>query len=233
MQLICLLPFCLITILFKFCVQQARCTQQIPNSAFPLDHISGGAYHSRLVCMVCVHFFCSSFRDVRSRCVPCMLAYSFLPLAWTSECSTVFLCGHGTFCSRTVCTAAQVSFTTVSAVYYNTEWYSHIKALQTRVKCFNTIRKSLNSSCRLLSTVESPASRTRCSPVHPKPPLSRGKLHRRGQRRAPRRVPVKSLRAGASQRRTVEQNTRSEWGAPPLAKTLRVRTHQSIVIYKK
>ena len=62
---------------------------------------------------IILHDLCSLFlhrvrpqffllRRAASLCFPCMLACSFLLLAWPTECSTMFVCGHGSFCCRTL-----------------------------------------------------------------------------------------------------------------------------------
>lgn len=76
------------------------------------DYLMVTTCHTTMIlffcCMICVHFFCiepdhsSSFWDAVSLCFPCMPACSFLLLAWTTECSTMFVCGHGSFCCRTL-----------------------------------------------------------------------------------------------------------------------------------
>lgn len=102
MLLICLLPFCLC--LISSSVQEAMC---ILPSAFPLtgSRASGRARSTMVNCFArfvftfCIHSL-PFLRRALSLCFPCMLARSSLLLAWPAECSTMLVCGHGSFCCR-------------------------------------------------------------------------------------------------------------------------------------
>lgn len=76
---------------------------------------------------------------------------------------------------------------------------------------------------RLLSAVGRPAWRTRCSRVHPKPLLQKGKLSPQEQRMELRRVPTRLPKVGASLRKTEGQRIPWRHEAARHAKIQRVR----------
>lgn len=109
----CLFFFCLIS-LYKFCsagkVHIAEYVAMYFLSPIPVYCMRWSKrYDGGLFCMIFLFTFClkrdhsSSFWDVQYHFAShaCLLV-AFLLLAWPTECSTMFVCGHGSCCCRTL-----------------------------------------------------------------------------------------------------------------------------------
>lgn len=153
MHLICLLPFfffCLIS-LYKLLFSRQGAYCWVRSHVFPFTY-SCVLYEVEqtvwwwIILHVFLFTFClkwdhsSSFWDVQYHFAShaCLLV-AFLLLAWPTECSTMFVCGHGSCCCRTL----PILHFCWGKIYYHisAEFYNftrlHIKEQNCRIKTFS------------------------------------------------------------------------------------------------
>lgn len=176
-------------------------------------------------------------RCVLSLCFACMLIASRC-LADTTVCSTMLVCGHGSFFCRTF----PILHFCRGKICSIQHWIRQINTSNSKavgLRCLEILRNSRAPrgtvawhflSHRLLSAAGRPAWRTRCSPVHPKLLLQKGKISPQEQRMGLRRVPTSWPKVGASLRKTEGQRIPWRHEAAHHAKIQRVRRVQTATI---